>query len=65
MKIPKAPEPRFTCEDFNKAKAEWLAENPSGDWDNLRTQTKNRLAKEQKYHREFADMAKAIRGRRK
>lgn len=60
MKILKVTEPRFTCEDFNKAKAEWLAKNPDGDWDNLRTQTKNRLAKEQKYHREFADLAKAI-----
>lgn len=64
-RLPKDAAPRFTCEDFEKAKAEWLAENPGGDWDALRTQTKNRLAREQRYHREFADLSAAIIGFRK
>ncbi len=51
----------FTCEDMAKAKEEWEAEHPGESWDDLRTQSKNGFARDQAYHREFAELSEAIK----
>lgn len=51
----------MTDADFEAAKAEWEKDYPDKPWDSLRTQSRNRLAKEQKYHREFAELCDTIK----
>jgi hypothetical protein len=47
-------------EDRVKAQAEWELANPSKSWDDLRTQSKNRLAMQQFFHRGYHDLCNAI-----
>ena len=51
--------------DHSKARKAWLKEFPGGDWEAVRTQTKNRLAKVEMHHRNFHDLARAIMGVKK
>lgn len=60
-RVPKA----FTDEDMAAAKAEWEAGENDKTWDQLRTQTKNKLARDQAYHREHAALCDAIKGARR
>jgi len=56
QRAPKA----FTLEDMAKAEAEWAISGKDKTWAELRTQTKNKLARDQAYHREFAGLSDAI-----
>ena len=55
----------ITDADHAAAQAEWKREHPLQKWDDLATRIKNRLAREQMFHREFRELSNAIKGVRK
>lgn len=57
----KATESKPTSPDEAAAKREWNDKNPDVPWELLRTQKKNRLIEDQKFHREFRELSNAIR----